>query len=79
MPQEIHLSDIDINIIQTNRYGERTYYKGKVEEIWMDQERHPYQITISFGGMRKRIQPKFENRKMIFSTRLMEYEIEVDE
>ena len=78
MPQEVHLSDIDINITQIDRFGDKTHYKGKVEEIWMDQERHPYQITIAFGGMRKRIQPKFENRKMIFKSRVFDYEIEVD-
>lgn len=79
MPQEIHLTNIPVELYETNQYGEVKCHKATVDEILMDTDSKPYQIVLTWKGKSRRITPKYDKGRFLFRTRTSTYEGFVDE
>jgi hypothetical protein len=74
MPQEVHLMNIPVDLYETNKFGEVKQYKATIDEVFMDQDRNPHQIVISWNGKSRRIEPRYYYGTIIFRTRTHSYE-----
>lgn len=73
MPQEIHTTNIPVELVETNQFGEEKVLRATIEEIYMDSLGNPYQVVINYNGKSRRITPVFGDGVITFRTRYREY------
>jgi predicted membrane-bound spermidine synthase len=69
LPQNIHLTNIPLELYETNQYGETKKHKATIDEILMDSKGHPYQLLITWNGKTRRVAPKYLDGKLQFNGR----------
>jgi|APFre7841882793_1041355.scaffolds.fasta_scaffold141101_1 hypothetical protein len=74
MPQPIDVISVQMELYETNNYGEVKKFNATIDEIWYDNNGHPYQLLITWNGKSRRITPKYENEKIVFNGRYKTYQ-----
>ena len=50
--------DIDCRISIEDQHGTLVYYRGKITEMYMNKDRHPYMYKIEYNGTSRKIIPR---------------------
>ena len=74
MAQEIHLTNIPLDLVEEHDSGAIKEYKATIDEIYMDSLGNPYQVVINYNGKSRRVTPKFDDGVITFRYRRFRYE-----
>jgi hypothetical protein len=73
--QEIHTTNIPIRLFEYNEFGDtKEHPNAVIDEIWMDKYSRPHKIQITYGGVSRRVIPRFEENRIIFTQRKSAFE-----
>jgi hypothetical protein len=73
MPQPIDVTNVPVELYEENIYGEVKKFKATIDEIWYDNNGHPYQLLITWNGKSRRITPKYDDGAIRFTGRYKTY------